>query len=222
MVANNYADGAVATTLTASYDSDTNATLSVASVSGFPAVPFYLTIERGTTSQQVVKITDTAGLTLTATHVSGSTITHVSGKPVVHSVPAIHFDTTEDHLEATSTHGLADTGWVTTGFVAATNYGVVAARYRIKNGVCYVQVEIQRTGSTKSVGSNGNFGNEDIVTIPLAARPPIDIPFGFVADTTNGGGILYTEGNVRITSGNPNADISSLDTLEINTSYPIN
>lgn len=105
-MARNYTDDPTAsTTLSAAFDSDTDPTLTVVSSAGFPAVPFYAAIKRGLAGQQVVEVTGVAGTTWTVTPVSGTSPTHALGSTVEHVVPAIHFDTVEDHLDATIAHG---------------------------------------------------------------------------------------------------------------------
>lgn len=105
-MARNYTDDPTAsTTLSANFDSDSNSTLTVVSSSGFPAVPFYAAIKRGLADQQVIEVTNVAGTTWTVTPVSGTSPNHLSGSSVEHVVPAIHFDTVEDHVDATTAHG---------------------------------------------------------------------------------------------------------------------
>lgn len=105
-MARNYTDDPTAsTTLSASYDSDVNSTLTVTSSAGFPAVPFYAAIKRGLAEQQVVEVTGVTGTTWTVTPVSGTSPTHASGSPIEHVVPAIHFNTIGAHVDATVAHG---------------------------------------------------------------------------------------------------------------------
>lgn len=105
-MARNYTDDPTAsTTLAAAFDSDTSSTLTVASSSGFPAVPFYVAIKRGLAEQQVVEVTGVAGTTWTVTPVSGVSPTHASGSPIEHVAPAFHFNTVEAHVDATTAHG---------------------------------------------------------------------------------------------------------------------
>jgi hypothetical protein len=108
-MAHNYSDSAEATTLAADFDSDADSTLEVAASVGYPSVPFYIAVKRGQSTQQILSVTAVASTTWTVTPVSGSSTTHLSGSQVEHVAPATHFDTVEDHVDATAAHGTAST-----------------------------------------------------------------------------------------------------------------
>jgi hypothetical protein len=119
---------------------------------------------------------------------------------------------------------LTDTGWVTTGFVAATDWSLTGAnpRYRIIGGIiCHLQVEVRRENSIKTAPATGDIGNEPMITIPAAARPSgLDVPFSFVvASRSNGAGTLATTGGMTITSMNSDSTIQISDYVRADAVY---
>lgn len=98
-----YSSTAVDTTLTAS-TTNVATSITVASTSGFPSVPFTAIIDKDTASEEVVTVTNVAGLALTVTRgVDGTSgVAHDSGAAFQHGVSARDFDEPNDHINATS------------------------------------------------------------------------------------------------------------------------
>ena len=110
-----YSNVAVETTLSAPCTAG-ETTILVTETTGFPAVDFILAINAGTSNQELVLVTNVAGLTLTVTRgYDGTTrVAHVVGATVQHSHAAIDFRESRTHEEALTAHG-------TTGNVVGTS-----------------------------------------------------------------------------------------------------
>lgn len=105
-----YSDTAVQTTLTAPIsNSATSAT--VASTTGFPAsFPFYLALDYGQTTLEVVEVTGLSSLTVAIVRGVSGTVAqaHSSGAPVVHVAPAQFYNDTSMHTNSnTGVHGVS-------------------------------------------------------------------------------------------------------------------
>lgn len=86
-----------------------NTTIQVSGTTGFPAAPFTLAIDAGTSAQELVLVTGVAGTTLTVTRGYDSTVatTHEVGAKVQHSHGAIDFREANSHVNAiTDVHGM--------------------------------------------------------------------------------------------------------------------
>lgn len=109
MAIRNYTSAAPPTTLAAGI-SNVDATLAVASSSGFPTAPFVAIIDRDNPGEEAVLVTNVAGPTWTVTRGYDSTIaiSHMAGVTVEHGVTAIEFREANAHVNATSdVHGVS-------------------------------------------------------------------------------------------------------------------
>lgn len=109
MVARNYSSQAVQTTLSGGITSGATSA-NVASVTGFPiAYPYTLVLDKGTSNEEIVEVTNASGTTLTLTRaVDGSTgLSHSNGATVVHAVTARDLREPQVHLNAlANVHGM--------------------------------------------------------------------------------------------------------------------
>lgn len=103
-----YSSTAGSTTLTADITAGaTSATVS--SAVGYPTTPFFLTIDRGTASEEVVLVTNRSGNNLTITRGQDGTVgyAHLGGAVVEHTFTATDADEANAHVNATTgVHGL--------------------------------------------------------------------------------------------------------------------
>lgn len=109
MAAHSFSDTAVETALSSGISAAATE-IQVGSVSGFPITyPYYLDIDYGSVTLEVVEVISGAGTTLTVTRGASTTsaIGHSSGAIVRHVAPAEHYESVEAHAEATSAvHGV--------------------------------------------------------------------------------------------------------------------
>lgn len=80
-------------------------------------------------------------------------------------------DSAMDQIE---THLADDTGWISTGIVAASGWSLASASYRRIGKVCHVKVAVSRTGGDIGLSTNGRLtaGAATITTgIPASCRP---------------------------------------------------
>ena len=99
-----FSNTAVATTLAASI-SDADTSLTVNSSTGYPAVPFVIAINAGTSSEEVIKVGAKSGTTfstLTRGHDGSTARAHTSGASVKHVAAAEDFTGLWTHTHATS------------------------------------------------------------------------------------------------------------------------
>lgn len=105
-----YSDTAVSTTLSAGI-SNSATTVTVSSASGFPgSFPYYLAIDRGTGSMEVIEVTNAVTTTLTVVRGVSSTsaVSHSSGAAVEHVAPAVFYNEDSAHVNtATGVHGVS-------------------------------------------------------------------------------------------------------------------
>jgi hypothetical protein len=119
----NYSSTATETTLSAPIN-DTQTSMIVAATTGFPAVPFALTVDTGAVGQEVVLVTSVAGTTLTITrgYDSTSAQAHLAGAVVTHSHIAMDFRDAATHQGAsTGVHGATGAVVGTTDTQTLTN-----------------------------------------------------------------------------------------------------
>lgn len=109
MPARQYSSQAVQTSLVGNVSAGTT-TIPVASVIGFPSTyPYTLVLDKGTSNEEIIEITNASGTSLTATRaIDGSTaLAHSNGALVVHAVTARDLREPQDHIYATSNvHGV--------------------------------------------------------------------------------------------------------------------
>ena len=128
-----YSSTAVATTLSASA-SNSDTSLTVTALSGYPAqFPYTAIIDPDTASEEVVTVTAASGTTLTVTRGSDGTsaVSHNAGAVFRHGVSARDFDEANAHVNTTSgnPHSVtaADVGAVATALVTAKGDLVAAS-----------------------------------------------------------------------------------------------
>ncbi len=104
-----YSDVAASTTLVSGI-SDSAPTMTVSSVAGFPgSFPYYLAVDRGAVTMEIVEVTAALGAVLTITRGVSDTVAvgHSASAPVEHVAPAKFYDDTEIHTNADSgVHGV--------------------------------------------------------------------------------------------------------------------
>jgi microcystin-dependent protein len=119
MVAHKFSDTAVEATSLTSGVSSSATQIQVASVTGFPSTfPYYLDIDYGSVTLEVVEVTNAVGTTLDVNRGVSTTsaVSHSSGAVVRHVAPAEFYEQTEAHTNATSgVHGVTGDLVGTTG-----------------------------------------------------------------------------------------------------------
>lgn len=104
-----YSSQAVETTLNGNISAGATSIV-VASVTGFPSTfPYTLVIDKGTSSEELIEVTNAGGTTLTVTRaIDGSTaLAHQNAAKVVHAVTARDLREPQDHIyTAGNTHGV--------------------------------------------------------------------------------------------------------------------
>lgn len=109
----NYSDTASVAQLGANMDAiTTTLTVTGPSYTGFPGVPYWGMIARGTPSAEEVEVVAAAGTTLTVVRAQGGTAasSHSTGDTFEHNAPAVFFTNTETHADTPSgVHGVTGT-----------------------------------------------------------------------------------------------------------------
>jgi hypothetical protein len=107
-MAHNYSNTASTAQLDAPLNSSSNV-FQVTGLTGYPAAPFFVLMDRDTSSAELMEVTQVAGSTLTATRGAGGTAStsHAAGATVEHVIPAAVPQAVEAHIEAsTNIHGI--------------------------------------------------------------------------------------------------------------------
>jgi hypothetical protein len=123
MAVRNYSNTATLA-LTAAFVDATATSATLANFAGFPTAPFLATIERGTSSEEVVLVTATAGSAVTMTRgYDGTTAkSHAAGSTFQHVVTAIDLVEANAHVNATTgVHGTTGALVGTTSTQTLTN-----------------------------------------------------------------------------------------------------
>lgn len=124
MAKQNYTNTASVATVSGSTVSSGATSMTVANFSGWPSVPFWAIVNRGTVSAEVVKVTNVAGSTLTISRGQDGTTasSHNVGETVEHIIPAYAANLAESHPEVTTgAHGITGDPVGTTQAQTLTN-----------------------------------------------------------------------------------------------------
>jgi len=100
MALRNYTNNAPQLALTTAVNTSA-VTLAVTSTAGYPAVPFTLTLERGTVNQEVTRCTASTGTTFTVTRAT-TPKAHAIGASVEHTSEAADYSEANIHVNATA------------------------------------------------------------------------------------------------------------------------
>lgn len=109
--------------------------------------------------------------------------------------------------------------WVSTTSGGASGWKIEFIRYKIRNGVCELQVSAERTGAAIPPNSTGNIDNQKICNVPALARPaslwrPLTSgPTGRVAS-----GSITASGDVYFNATTP-ANFAKGDKIQLAGSY---
>lgn len=107
-MAHNYSNTASKAVLDAPLNSSAT-TFAVSSFTGYPAAPFWVLMDRDSSSAELMEVTSVAGSTLTVVRGAGGTAStsHASGAFLEHVIPALVPQQSEQHIEATqNVHGV--------------------------------------------------------------------------------------------------------------------
>ncbi len=122
MTVHNYTNTASRAVLDSPLNSSANS-FTVTSFTGYPVAPFFILMDRDSSSAELMEVTSVAGSTLTVVRGSGGTAStsHSAGATVEHVIPAAVPQTVEQHVEATANiHG------VTGSLIGADSTGTLA------------------------------------------------------------------------------------------------
>lgn len=127
----------------------------------------------------------------------------------------------EGSIAALQAIAASDTGWIALSVTAGTGFSTFSALYRLWGPLVSISVSMTRTGSTISIGANGNIvGDPTICTINTVAARPGQLWFpGYVATTTSGGAVMNTTGTINVADGNSNSSIATDDLVRVTASY---
>lgn len=179
----NYSNTASIATLQAAIN-NSQLTMAVNTFTGFPAVPFWVQVDRNTGASEIMEVTGVAASTLTVVRGQGGTVatSHGLGATVEHVIPATVPQASEAHVAATTNvHGVAGT------LVSTTSTGTVQNK-TFRGGHQHTYTDADPAGLTAGyrVSADNNSARD-----------------GFVADNTaadaNRRGFLLTQsGTARI------------------------
>lgn len=154
-------------------------TASVDTVGGLPEVPFTLVLDPGTTSEEIVTVTEVSGTTLTVVRAEdgSSAVSHSAGAGVRHMATARDFTEAAAHADATTNvHGLGGGA----GLVGTTTAQVLTSK--------------------EMSGLDNTFTNLPGDQIVAASIPDSALADGIDADTV-GGVTLYVQSGTPAHSG---------------------
>jgi hypothetical protein len=123
MAVNRYYSSVAQDTTITSGISSSSTSVAVASVTGFPSVPFVVALDYNNSLEELVTVTNVAGLTLTISRANaglgtgtvGTAVAHAAGSVVRHVITAQDMTEAQAHIAATtSVHGITDTSQLAT------------------------------------------------------------------------------------------------------------
>ena len=113
MAVNRYYSAIAQDTTITSGISSSSTSVAVAAITGFPSnYPFALALDYGNALEEIVDVTNVAGLTLTITRAVNSTtaVAHAAGATVRHVITARDMTEAQTHIAATTgAHGVSGT-----------------------------------------------------------------------------------------------------------------
>lgn len=133
--ARNYSSTAARATLTAPVD-NLSTLIQVDTTQGWPAVPFTAVLDKDRVAEEIVTVTNVAGLNITITRAAdGSTaVAHPAGGSVIHSVTGRDFSEAGNHVGDLAQHGTATPGADITGLTTPAPVSVSAGPTTIVAG----------------------------------------------------------------------------------------
>lgn len=116
---------------------------------------------------------------------------------------------------------LTDTGPVTAGFTNGVGWTVASASYRIIGGaICFLHLQYTKGAGTITGGSSGDITDDQIATIPAAARPNRDLRTAYGQQGHPAGVVcVLSSGAVQIETLHVNATITSGDQVSVDYCY---
>lgn len=208
MVARNYSNTAVETTLVGSIN-NVVASMVVGSVSGFPtSYPYSLAINSGEVSEEIVTVTNAVSTTLTIVRGEDGTAaaSHISGAPVIHVITARDVSEPQVHMEAsTNVHGLSGGAAVvgTSQSQTLTNKTISGATNTLTN-----LPAANVTGTFSSLTTSGNVTAVDGIFSD-------DITVDAITTT----GSVSVGGNLTVTGTGPYFENVQVDTYVANDTW---